>query len=116
MGPRRILIVAPAWIGDAVISQPMLSLLKRAHAVAIDVLAPAWVMPVYRRMPEVDQVLPAPFAHGELAWGKRRAVAREVRNRSYDQAIVLPNSLKSALVPWLAAIPKRTGYTGEQRY
>jgi heptosyltransferase-2 len=80
------------------------------------VIAPPWVAPVYARMPEVSQVLDSPFAHGELAWGKRRHVARDVGARRYDQAIVLPNSLKSALVPWLAGIPLRTGYVGEQRY
>jgi len=67
-------------------------------------------------MPEVADVLDSPFAHGELAWGKRRRLARDARARRYDQAIVLPNSLKSALVPWLARIPWRTGYIGEQRY
>ena len=113
----RILIIAPAWVGDAVISQPMLSLEKsRAPMGTIDVLAPPWVAPLYRRMPEVDTVFDAPFAHGELALGRRRAVAAALRSRSYDRAIVLPNSLKSALVPWMAGIPVRVGYLGEQRY
>lgn len=79
-------------------------------------LAPPWVAPVYTRMPEVAEVLDSPFAHGELGWAKRRRVAREVAARRYDQAIVLPNSIKSALVPWLARIPLRTGYVGEQRF
>ena len=117
MKPERLLIVAPAWVGDAVISQPLLTLLSRRNpASAIDVLAPAWVGPVYSRMPEVAGVIASPFAHGELAWGKRRALAQALRSGRYDQCIVLPNSLKSALVPWLAGIPLRTGYTGEQRY
>ena len=117
MTPTRILIVAPAWVGDAVISQPLVTLLRRRNpAVVIDVLAPAWVGPVYQRMSEVNEVSPSPFAHGELAWGRRRAVAAGVRVKQYRQCIVLPNSLKSALIPWLAGIPQRTGYVGEQRF
>lgn len=117
MGSDRILVVAPAWVGDAVISQPMLTLLRARHPdAAIDVLAPAWVGPVYARMPEAAAVIASPFAHGELAWGRRRELARTLRAAHYRHCFVLPNSLKSALVPWLAAIPVRTGYLGEQRY
>jgi heptosyltransferase-2 len=113
----RILIVAPAWIGDAIISQPLLTLLERRDPRPdIDVLAPPWVAPVYARMPEVSDVIAAPFAHGALALGARRVVGRDLSKRKYTQAIVLPNSLKSALVPWLASIPLRTGFLGEQRY
>ena len=113
----RILIVAPAWIGDAIISQPLLTLLaRRAPRPVIDVLAPPWVAAVYARMRETGSVVSAPFAHGALALGARRRVARDIANRGYAQAIVLPNSLKSALVPWLAGVPLRTGYLGERRY
>jgi heptosyltransferase-2 len=117
MSPARILIVAPAWVGDAVVSQPLLMLLKRRNpAAAIELLAPAWVCPVYERMAEVSAIIVSPFAHGELAWGRRRAVAAALQARQYQQCIVLPNSLKSALIPWLAGIPLRTGFVGEQRY
>jgi heptosyltransferase-2 len=117
MSPGRILIVAPAWVGDAVVSQPLLMLLKQRHPGAvIDVLAPAWVGPVYERMAEVSAVIANPFAHGELAWGRRRAMAAALKARQYQQCIVLPNSLKSALIPWLAGIPLRTGFIGEHRY
>jgi heptosyltransferase II len=117
MTPTRVLLVAPAWVGDAIISQPLLTLLKRRHPEAVvDVLAPSWVGPVFKRMPEVSEVIASPFAHGELAWGRRRAVAAALRGRHYEQCIVVPNSLKSALIPWLAGIPVRTGYVGEQRY
>ncbi len=113
----RILIVAPAWVGDAVISQPLLTLLRRQNpGAAIDVLAPTWVGPIYQRMSEVDAVIASPFAHGELAWGRRRALATGLKANPYRQCIVLPNSMKSALIPWLAGIPLRTGYVGERRY
>ena len=113
---RKILIVAPAWVGDAVLAQPLFKRLHELHSgLALDVLAPAWTLPVFARMPEVAATVAAPFRHGELALGKRRALGRELAARRYDQAIVLPNSFKSALAPWFADIPLRTGYVGERR-
>lgn len=109
------LVVAPSWVGDAVLSQPLLARLKaRDPAGALDVLAPAWAFPVFRRMPEVRAALALPFGHGELRLGARRAFAKSLPR--YDRAVVLPNSLKSALVPWHAGIPERVGYRGEWRY
>lgn len=113
----RLLIVAPSWVGDAVMMQPMLQLLRRDEAQAtIDVLAPAWCAPVIRRMGEVARVIDNPFAHGELALGKRWRLARHLRPQGYQQAIVLPNSAKSALLPFFAGIQQRTGFLGEQRF
>jgi heptosyltransferase-2 len=109
------LVVAPSWVGDAVLSHPFLVRLKeRDPSGRIDVLAPPWVLPVYQRMAEVDGVIPQPFGHGEMLFGERRRFARGLRK--YDRAVVLPNSWKSALIPWHAGIPKRTGYIGELRY
>jgi len=111
----RLLVVAPSWIGDAVLSHPLMMRLKeREPSAAIDVLAPPWALAVFRRMPEVSQALALPFGHGELKLGERRAFGRSLG--PYDEAIVLPNSWKSALVPFHAKIPKRTGYRGEFRY
>ncbi len=115
--PERILVVAPSWVGDMVMTQPMLTLIKaRRPAAQIDVLAPGWVLPLSARMPEVGAGLASPFRHGDFAFGARRRLAREIAARSYTQAIVLPNSWKSALVPWLAGIPRRTGWLGEFRH
>ncbi|WP_148716435.1 lipopolysaccharide heptosyltransferase II [Chitinolyticbacter meiyuanensis] len=114
---KQILIVAPAWVGDAVMAQPLYArLAERHHGVAIDVLAPAWTRPLHARMPEIREAIDAPFAHGELALKKRWQLARQLSRRGYDQAILLPNSIKSALVPWFAGIPQRTGWIGESRY
>jgi heptosyltransferase-2 len=96
-------------------SHPLLARLKeRDPAARIDVLGPAWAVPVFRRMPEVSETLVLPFGHGDLRLGERRRFAKTLP--AYDQAIVLPNSFKSALVPWHAGIPLRTGYRGEMRF
>ncbi|UUX97513.1 lipopolysaccharide heptosyltransferase II [Aquabacterium sp. J223] len=117
MNPPRLLVVSPNWIGDAVMAQPLLQLLRRQMPQArIDVLAPPWVAPVWRAAEEVAEVVEAHLGHGRLQWRERRALARRLRGRGYDAAYVLPNSLKSALVPFLAGIPRRIGYRGEWRY
>ena len=82
----------------------------------IDVLAPGWSRPLLERMPEVHEAIDMPVGHGELAFGKRWRLGRALRARNYDQAILLPNSLKSALIPFWARIPCRTGWLGEWRY
>jgi heptosyltransferase-2 len=108
------LIVAPQWIGDAVMSEPLMARLSR-RGEQLTVAALPWVAPVYRAMPQVSEVVELPFAHGRLDWASRRQVASDLRGR-FDTAYVLPNSLKSALVPWLAGIPTRVGYKGEGRF
>ncbi|GAB4206874.1 MAG: lipopolysaccharide heptosyltransferase II [Tibeticola sp.] len=112
----RILVVGPSWVGDMVMASVLFQLLRarQPHA-RIDVLAPGWSLPLLARMPEVDQGLEMPVGHGRLGLRVRWRLARSLRGR-YDQAIVLPGSLKSTLVPWLAGIARRTGYRGEQRY
>ncbi len=113
----RILIVGPAWVGDSVLAQP---LFKRLHArhpdLQLDVLAPAWTRPLLARMPEVNASFENPFVHGDVKLRARFRLGRSLSVQGYDQAIVLPNSLKSALVPFFAGIRKRTGFKGEQRY
>jgi heptosyltransferase-2 len=110
---RRILVVAPNWIGDALMAQPLLARLQDA---AIDVLAPEWVAPVVRRMPEVSSVIATPFVHGPLQLRERWRLGRALKEKDYSQAFVLTNSWKSALIPFFAGIPRRTGYVGEARY
>lgn len=114
MALSRSLVIAPQWIGDAVMSEPLLALLA-ARGEQLAVAALPWVAPVYRAMPQVAEVIDLPFAHGRLDWTLRRRVAAGLRGR-FDAAYVLPNSIKSALVPWLARIPLRVGYQGEGRW
>ncbi len=110
----RALVIAPQWIGDAVMSQPLLARLA-ARGERITVAALPWVAPVYRACSEVAGVIELPFAHGRLDWAARWRIAAGLRSQ-FDVAYVLPNSLKSALIPWLAGIARRVGYAGESRF
>ncbi len=113
----KILVVAPSWVGDTMLIHPMLVRLKqRLPDSFIDVLAPAVTEKLLQLMPEVSNTITNPFPHGSLQLGARIRLGMQLRNRYYDQAIVLPNSLKSALVPFFAGIPIRTGFVGEMRY
>lgn len=112
----RILVVGPSWIGDTVLAQPLFARLhERNPGIELDVLAPPWTAALLERMPQVHSVIANPFRHGELKVFARRRLGIALRGRGYRQAIVLPNSLKSALPPFFAAIPRRTGYRGELR-
>ncbi|MFN7608116.1 MAG: lipopolysaccharide heptosyltransferase II, partial [Ralstonia sp.] len=113
---RKILVVAPNWIGDALMAQPLFAQLKARHPRAqIHAIAPKWVAPVLARMPEIARVLPTDLAHGKLQLGSRTMFAQQIKGETFDAAYVLPNSFKSALIPWLAGIPLRIGYKGESR-
>jgi heptosyltransferase-2 len=114
---ERILIVGPSWVGDMMMAQSLFIQLKQDRPdCLIDVLAPEWSLPLLAHMPEVNDAIISPFQHGELALRGRYRLGRSLRDKRYTQAIILPNSLKSALVPFWAGIPKRTGYVGEFRY
>jgi len=109
----RALVIAPQWIGDAVMTEPLLRQLQ-ARGERLTVGALPWVAPVYRAMPQVAEVIEFPFAHGGLQFRARRQLARQL-DGLFDVAYICPNSLKSALLPFLANIPQRVGYLGEAR-
>ena len=112
----NILVVGPSWVGDMVMAQTLFICLKQQHpGCNIDVLAPDWSRPLLERMPEVREALGFPLGHGVFDLATRRRIGKQLKGQ-YDQAILLPNSLKSALTPFFAAIPKRTGWKGEMRY
>lgn len=114
---KKILVVGPAWVGDMVMAQSLFKALKaNQKEVVIDVLAPEWTRPLLDRMPEVTTSHALPIGHGALQLTKRYQIAKTLRSHRYDEAIVLPNSWKSALIPWWAKIPKRTGWLGECRW
>lgn len=112
-----ILVVGPAWVGDMVIAQSLFKTLRRMNPeCGIDVLAPRWTLPLLRFMPEVRNGIELPLGHGELGLRVRYRLGRALRRKGYDLAIVLPRSLKAALVPFWAGIPRRVGYRGEMRW
>lgn len=114
---NKVLVVGPSWVGDMVMAQALFIDLKQQDpSIEIAVLAPSWSAALLDRMPQVDSLVAAGFEHGKLGLGERLSVARSIRDHQFDRAIVLPNSLKSALVPALARIPVRTGFVGEQRW
>jgi len=114
---RKILVVGPSWVGDMVMSQSLYRELKKNNpGCEIDVLAPGASRPLLARMPEVRRAIDIPLGHGAVDVSARRKLGHSLRAEKYHQAILLPNSLKSALVPFFANIPLRTGWRGEMRY
>jgi len=113
----RILVAGPAWVGDMVMAQSLFISLKQQNPEClIDVLAPAWSVPLLERMPQVNQAIELSVGHKQLKFTTRYRIGKQLRNQHYDRAIVLPRSFKSALVPFFARAHKRTGYRGEHRY
>jgi heptosyltransferase-2 len=114
---QDILVIGPSWVGDMVMAQALFMRLRERHPqAAIDVLAPGWSLPILARMPEVRAGIELPLGHGEFGFAVRRSIGLGLRKKSYAQAIVLPGSWKSALTPYFARIPRRTGYRREFRY
>ena len=112
---NRVLIVGPSWVGDMVMSQSLLkTLCVNNENIEITVLAPAWSRALLERMPEVKNTIELPFAHGELKILQRREFAQQLKGQ-FDTAIILPNSFKSALIPYFAGTPRRIGWRGEFR-
>ena len=117
MMTHNVLIIAPGWVGDLIMAQTLFKLLKiqRPH-ITIDVLAPDWASPILKYMPEVQNNFISPATHGELHLKQRFKLGKTLRAEQYDQAIVLPNSFKSVLIPFWAKIGLRTGWRGEMRF
>lgn len=117
MSAPHILILGPAWVGDMVLAHSLFQVIRRqAPEAVIDVAAPAWTLPLLERMPEVSGKIALPFKHGELGLLERIKFGKALRRANYAQAILLTNSLKSAILPFAANIPRRTGFLGEMRY
>ncbi len=113
---ENILVVGPSWVGDMVMAQSLFKCLKlNDENCRISVLAPDWTRPLLDRMPEVEKGISLSIGHGELSLRKRRALGRSLRSEQFTSAIILPNSFKSALIPFHAGIPKRIAWKGEWR-
>lgn len=114
---KKILIISPAWIGDIVIAQSLFKYLKHQDSeIIIDILAPVWSHELYSIMPEINEIFAMPLGHSQFQLKKRWRLGKFLRAKQYHQAIVLPNSWKSAIIPFAARIPIRTGWLGEMRF
>lgn len=117
MNNSKILVIGPSWVGDMVLAHSLFQLLKQQQPnVQIDVVAPAWTLPLLERMPEITEKIALNFKHGQLALLERIRFGRSLKSKGYSQAILLVNSFKSAILPFAAGIPVRTGFLGEMRY
>jgi heptosyltransferase-2 len=113
----KILVVGPAWVGDMVMAQSLFIALKHTRPdCRIDVLAPSWTLSLLERMPEVSKAIAMPVPRGKFGLMERIELGKSLRPEGYDQAILLPNSWKSAIPTFFAHIPVRTGYIGECRW
>ena len=113
----KALLVAPAWVGDMVMAHTLVQILaRRSDGLELHVAAPPATAPLAGRMAEVSRVHVVEFAHGELSLSERRRAGKTMKEHGYDVAYVLPNSWKSALMPFFAGIPRRVGWNGEARY
>ncbi len=106
----------PNWIGDAVMSEPVLAALRELFPQAeITLLAKPAVAELFHAHPGVDRVLiyQAPGRHGGLV-GKWR-LARTLSRERFDMAVLLQNAFEAGLLTWLARIPRRYGYATDGR-
>lgn len=117
MSSQKILLVGPSWLGDMVIAQKLFKALKDFYPKSeLHVASPMWTIPLVSRMPEISKTIALPFLHGEFNLFKRYQLGKILKDEGYSQAILLTNSFKSALIPFFANIPKRTGFLGEMRF
>lgn len=111
-----VLVRAPNWLGDAVMSLPALSALRQNLATEpLVALARAGVADIYRLSGLCDEVLVLPSPSGSGGWGATLAAARALRERRFRAGIVFPNSFESALTLRLAGARECWGYARDGR-
>jgi heptosyltransferase II len=113
---EKFLIIAPSWIGDLIISQSLLKYLKKEYPdCQIDMIVKPELTTLAKMMPELKNIYPLDIRHKELGLMKRYSLAKKIKKNLYSASIILPNSFKSAIIPWVANIPLRIGYNRELR-
>src|SRR5262249_21553398 len=117
MSNSSILIVPYMWIGDFLRCPTVVRLLKGPWAkAAVYVLTTSMVAPLLDYMPGVRKGIVADLPRKRLAFKQHSALAQRLRAENYAHALIMPRTWKAALAPWLAGIPRRTGFTGEARF
>ena len=117
MNKNRILVIAPAWLGDLVISLSFIKALKKKFVNhQIDLMVNENLYEVTKYFPDISKIIPVKIKHGKLSFFYRIRLGMQLRNNHYAKCYILPNSIKSSMIPFIAKIKERIGYTGEFRY
>jgi len=116
MAFQKILVRATNWVGDAVMSVPALQALREHYPSAhIAILARPWVAGLYGREPFCNELIPYEAPCGWHGIGAKWSIARELRKRNFDCAILFPNAFEAAALVWATRIPQRIGYKRDGR-
>jgi heptosyltransferase-2 len=111
--PRRLVVLAPNWLGDAVMALPAIADVRRRWPDAtLAVAARSGLAPLFESVPGVEEVVPLEAAPPRLSVASD---ARRLKDGAFDAAVLLPNAFRAALVTWRARIPERWGYATDRR-
>ena len=110
-----VLMIAPSWLGDAMISHALIQKINQTYRCQVDIICRAYLEPLYQLMPGVGKIYPTQDQSGQINLRACFALAKTIRHQ-YDTAFILPDKFKAAIIPWLAGIPNRIGSIGECRY
>jgi heptosyltransferase-2 len=112
-----ILVVPYMWIGDFVRCHSVIKLLKaRFPERPVDVLSTTLCAPLTDYMPGLRRAIVVDLPRSRIAVKEQLALARRLERENYGSALIMPRTWKSALAPFLARIPERTGFVGEMRF
>jgi heptosyltransferase-2 len=117
MSNNKVLVVAPAWIGDLIISSAFINALKKSHRdLQIDLLVNENLSDIAMLFPNVTNIIISKTTHGKLSFFYRLQLGFKLRRNNYSKSYILTNSFKSAIIPFIAGIKDRISYLGEYRY
>src|SRR6202023_3542372 len=112
-----ILLIPYVWIGDFVRCHSVVKLLRDQRPERpVDILTSTLCAPLLDYMPGVRKGIVWDLPRGRLALARQRALAERLRQEEYGSTLVMLRTWKSALAPFLAGIPRRTGFVGEMRF
>ena len=116
VAPEKILIRGTNWVGDAVMSIPAMTEIRRLFPKAhIALLVRPWVKDIYSAAPFIDEIIEFDKSGTHRGWSGLRRLVRSLRERRFDTAFLLQNAFDAALLAWLAGIPERIGYRRDAR-
>ena len=117
MSKNRILVIAPAWLGDLVISLSFLNALRKKFLNhQIDLIVNENLYDITKHFPNISKIIPVKIKHGKLSFFYRIRLGLELRKNHYVKCYILSNSIKSSMIPFIAKIKERISYIGEFRY